>query len=102
TVPAASFDEGFYKVALICVFEARLHRATLQKPHRYAKLPRAFEKLIDKPPIEGIIRMQDPYAGNSGAPPVAGSELHGHDTIALTEWGKWCCQGIQRAVILRS
>src|SRR5262245_22713456 len=28
TVPAASFNEGFYKVALICVFEARLHRAT--------------------------------------------------------------------------
>jgi hypothetical protein len=27
-VPAASFNEGFYKVALICVFEARLHRAT--------------------------------------------------------------------------
>src|SRR5262249_47455886 len=25
---AASFNEGFYKVALICVFEARLHRAT--------------------------------------------------------------------------
>jgi len=27
-VPAASFNEGFYKVALICVFEARLDRAT--------------------------------------------------------------------------
>jgi hypothetical protein len=24
TVPAASFNEGFYQVALICVFEARL------------------------------------------------------------------------------
>ena len=28
TVPAVSFNEGFYKVALTCVFEARLHRAT--------------------------------------------------------------------------
>src|SRR5262249_55873849 len=37
TVPAASFNEGFYKVALICVFEARLHRATSPKPHRSAK-----------------------------------------------------------------
>src|SRR6516225_2271601 len=36
TVPAASFNEGFYKVALICVFEARLHQATSQKPHRSA------------------------------------------------------------------
>src|SRR6516164_4511653 len=36
TVPAASFNEGFYKVALICVFEARLHRATSQKPHHSA------------------------------------------------------------------
>src|SRR5262249_22874512 len=36
TVPAASSNEGFYKVALICVFEARLHRATSQKPHRSA------------------------------------------------------------------
>jgi hypothetical protein len=27
-VPAASFNEGFYKVALICVFEARLQQTT--------------------------------------------------------------------------
>src|SRR5262249_17371621 len=31
TVPAASFNEGFYEVALICVFEARRHRATSRR-----------------------------------------------------------------------
>src|SRR5262245_64795318 len=34
TVPAASFNEGFYKVTLICLLEARLHRDLPPCPRR--------------------------------------------------------------------